>query len=288
MSKFVFLILHYYTYEDTIKCVESIKKLNYKDSEIVIVDNASRNDSGKLLQDKYKNDDKIHIILSKENLGFANGNNLGFEYAKANLNPDFIVMCNNDVYMIQDNFCEKIIEEYNESKFAILGPRILLSGNRICAYEDRMPSIKELKKTRVITKIFYYLNKIYLRRLFSIYYLLKNIIRNKTKSNIIDTSIRKEDVLIHGSCIIFSKEYINEFDGIDNRTFLYYEEQLLYIRIKQKNLKSVYNPLIMIFHNECAATNQSRTNKRKRYDFVLKNELRSLDILIDEVIKYSF
>ena len=69
MKKFVYLILHYISIDETKKCVESIisksKKKNY---DIVIVDNASPNNSGLQLKEVYKNNKNIHIILNKKNL----------------------------------------------------------------------------------------------------------------------------------------------------------------------------------------------------------------------------
>ena len=280
MSKFIFLILHYYTHEDTIKCVESIKKLNYTNYEIVIVDNGSQNLSGKLLKDKYKDDSKIHVILSEKNLGFANGNNLGFKYIKENLKADFIIMCNNDVYMIQKDFCAKIVEEYEKSAFALLGPQILLKNNEICNYEDTLPSLTQLKLKLITTYAHYYLNKVYLKIIYALCYRIKNIFKRK---NIVNISRRKENVIIHGCCMIFSSVYIKKFEGIDNRTFLYYEEPLLYIRLRKNNMKSVYNPNIKIFHNEGVATNKTIKNKRNKVDFILKNEISSLKVLISEV-----
>lgn len=282
MKKIVFLILHYYTCEDTIKCVESIEKLNYKKVEIVIVDNASKNGTGKELEEIYKNNKKIHIILSEQNLGFANGNNLGFEYAKKNLNPDYIVMCNNDVYMIQEDFCERIIEEERQSNFAVLGPKILLPDNKVCNYSESMPTLKELQITKINHQIYYYLNKLNLRYIYT--FLFKYINKKFTKV-CTDYNSRKENVLINGCCIIFSKVYIDKFDGLDDRTFLYYEEQLLYLRIKENNMKSVYNPNIEIFHNEGVSTNKSQKNKRKKIDFIVKYEIESLKILISEMKK---
>lgn len=280
MKKIVFLILHYYTCEDTIKCVESIEKLNYKKVEIVIVDNASKNGTGKELEEIYKNNKKVHIILSEQNLGFANGNNLGFEYAKKNLNPDYIVMCNNDVYMIQEDFCERIIEEERQSNFAVLGPKILLPDNKVCNYSESMPTLKELQITKINHQIYYYLNKLNLRYIYT--FLFKYINKKFTKV-CTDYNSRKENVLINGCCIIFSKVYIDKFDGLDDRTFLYYEEQLLYLRLIRNNMKSVYNPYIMVFHNEGVATKKSTKNKRKRVEFQLKHEIDSLNILIKEL-----
>jgi len=280
MKKIIFLILHYYTIEDTIKCINSIEKLDYKNKQIVVVDNGSPNNSGTKLQKLYKKSENIHIILSKENLGFARGNNLGFKYAKEKLKADFIVMCNNDIIIIQNDFCQQIIKEYSNSNFALLGPKIYLKDESIYAYNDTLPTLNNLKTKLFDTKLFYYLNKIHLRYVYAIYYRIKKIFIKEKK---VDTAIRKENVILHGCCLIFSKKYINKFNGIDDRTFLYYEEPLLYLRIKINQMKSVYNPDMYILHNEGISTNKSIKNKRKKIDFKLKYEIDSLKILISEL-----
>ena len=115
-NKIVFLILHYITLEDTKKCVSSILERypNNENIEIVIVDNNSNNNSGKELVKLYNDNNRIHIILLDKNLGFARGNNEGFKYAKEKLKADFIIMINNDTYLIQNDFCKIIEEEYKK------------------------------------------------------------------------------------------------------------------------------------------------------------------------------
>lgn len=283
MPKFVFVILHYITIEETIKCIDSIKnKCKNSNYEIVVVDNGSANNTGLQLQKKYKKIKSVHIILSKENLGFSRGNNIGFEYAKNKLNADFIVMLNNDVYIIQDNFIEEVTNEYNNSNFAVLGPKIYLKDNKVCEYPDILESIKKLKQQRIENKILYCLNKIHLRYIYTgILKIKKKFIKQKKYDN----SKRKEDVLLNGCCLIFSKKYIDKFDGIDDRPFLYYEEQLLYLRLKANNMKSVFTPKIVVFHDESVSTNTKTKNSRKRFDFVLKHEIDSLNILIKDMMQ---
>lgn len=280
-NKIVFLILHYLTYNETTKCINIIKNnaknCNY---EIVVVDNGSSNNTGKKLLNKYKEQKNIHIIISKENLGFARGNNLGFKYIKEKLSPDFIVMLNNDVYLLNDKFCDEIINEYNVSKFAVLGPKIYLKDNNICNFPDKIQSLKYFKTKRRENILLYYFNKFNIRYLFSIYLKFKNIIIKQEKINY---NIKKENILLNGCCLIFSKEYINKFDGIDDRTFLYYEEQLLYLRLKKNNLKSVFNPKLEVLHDEGVSTKKKTKNKKKRFEFVLKHEIDSLNILIEEL-----
>lgn len=283
-SKLVFLILHYITIEDTKKSVSSILERYpaLENIEIVIVDNNSKNNSGEELKQLYLNNKKIHVILLDKNLGFANGNNVGFKYAKNQLNADFIIMINNDTYLIQNDFCEIIEKEFEESGFAVLGPRILMKNNQICDYSDKPESVNELKKKLRNLKIRKILNKLHLHWIYDFLFSIKNLV-NKPK-NLIDTSIRKENVPLQGAALIFSKKYIDLFDGIDDRTFLFEEEQLLYWRIKDNNLLSVYNPLLMIFHNENSATN-ALTNKDsyKKRKLVIENEIKSKTILLNDL-----
>ena len=84
------------------------------------------------------------------------------------------------------------------------------------------------------------------------------------------------DVGLHGSFLVFSKEYIEKFDGLDPRTFLYFEEDILYLHMLQENLHTLYTPEVCVFHSEDASTNAVCANSRKKNEFVYKNRLASL------------
>ena len=102
--KIAFIILHYQTLDETIKCIESIKnRIDTENYEIIIVDNCSPNGSGKILYDKYNEIERYHVLLNEKNLGFSAGNNIGFRHAKK-IKCDFIAMINNDTCLITDNF----------------------------------------------------------------------------------------------------------------------------------------------------------------------------------------
>ena len=69
--KYVFLILHYQSLDLTNKCIESItEKCADYDYHIVVVDNASPNNSGKALEEKYKNQQREH---SRRDAAFYSG-----------------------------------------------------------------------------------------------------------------------------------------------------------------------------------------------------------------------
>lgn len=284
--KIVFLILHYYTIDDTIKCVTSIKeRIDTNNYEIVIVDNGSPNGSGQELKKKYEKDENIHILINDKNLGFANGNNLGFQYAKKQLKADFIVMLNNDTYLIQNDFCKVIMDEYSESEFGVMGPKIILRGNKVNGIYKKLPTVKEQKIRMLRIKVLHILsifnlNNIYLKLKKKIREIIKGEIK-ENDYNIYET--RFENIILHGCCLVFSPQYIKLFDGLDNRTFLYCEEELLFIRLINNKLKTIYNPKLLIFHNEDSATDALTKTKRKKEKFVYKNLIRSNKILLNEL-----
>lgn len=276
-ARYSFVILHYNATDDTIECVDSVRKyMAGKDYHIVLVDNASPNGSGPLLREKYGNDNDITLILSDKNLGFSGGNNIGFAYAKQHLSPDFIVMLNNDTLLLQADFAELIESEYAESHFAVLGPKVESPGN-YC--RSNPVSLTE-------RSLFYYIRKTvqilfnYVISFIGIepYYQRLKGRRNGHSIAKCDGSYetrRLEGVQLHGCFWIFSKEYIELFDGLNAKTFLYGEEPLLHRRLIVNNLKSVYNPAIRIYHKEDASTKTIHRNARKKQLFVDKLALKA-------------
>ncbi len=112
MNRFCFVILHYQTLNDTIECVDSIlTNISSPNFHIIVVDNGSPNKSGRELAGIYKENPKIKVILNEKNLGFTDGNNIGFKYAKQVYDADYIAMINNDTIIQQPDFIESIIKE---------------------------------------------------------------------------------------------------------------------------------------------------------------------------------
>jgi GT2 family glycosyltransferase len=280
MNKFVFVILHYYSIQETISCIDSIvNKIDVSDYSIVVVDNGSRNNTGDELVDIYKNNSNIIVLLNKENLGFARGNNAGFEYAKAHLDPAFIVMLNNDTLIMQDDFCQVILTEYNTSRFAVLGPLIICPSGKSSENPGKSYVVRGLKLWNMIIQmaIKYFLAIFYLDFILMAIRGLKHEMKSKTR--ILDlTNKRVEGVVLHGCCMVFSPEYIARFDGLDSRTFLFMEEEILFLHIKVSGLLSVYNPDLMIYHKEDAATDMIYSKSHEKKLFIFKNSLDSLFI----------
>ena len=91
LNKMVSIItINYNGYKETCELIESFHKVETYPYELIVVDNASKEDEGKLLKEKYPD---IIIVCSDKNLGFAGGNNLGYQYATG----EYILYINNDI-----------------------------------------------------------------------------------------------------------------------------------------------------------------------------------------------
>ncbi|SCI45024.1 glycosyltransferase [Romboutsia sp. 1001713B170207_170306_H8] len=278
-----FVILHYLAEKDTIECIKSIQNnVNYKDKWIIVVDNASTNNSFIHIKESYKDVENIILISNSKNLGFAMGNNVGYKYAKDTLDSDFIVLLNNDTIINQSDFCDVIVRKYIENSFCVLGPDI--------ETRDGYHQNPLVRRNWTCTKLRLFKLKA-LIRLADLYLLglgPKILERKKRLTERRDTLIGDfENIRLHGACLIFSPIYINQFEGLDDGTFLYMEEDLLQIYMDYYDLKMLYTSDLKILHKEDISTNMiDETQKEKNIRF-LKNLINSTDICIDRVYNFK-
>ena len=246
--KVVFVILHYITIDDTTQCIESIlENVEYNNYSIVIVDNGSKNNTGNELKEQYRDNKKVNIIINDENVGFAKGNNIGFRYAKNQLNADFIILLNNDTVITQHEFIINLIESYKKNNFYICGPNIVsrVDKSKQNPIKKEFYSIKDVKK-RII--------KLYLLKILSIFNIDEKgqkLYFKIKKRKVIDKSVDKDkDFKLHGCCLVFSKLYINKYEGLYDETFMYGEEDILKYISERDSLKMIYEKSINIVYEE--------------------------------------
>ena len=274
-----FIILNYKSFKDTTECINSINRIKTdKEKSIIVVDNNSMTPLEKKEILNYTND----IVLLDENLGFAKGNNIGCKYAIDKYNPDFLVVINSDTVIEQKDFIDKIYELYDKYNFDMMGPKILPSDSDSCNPFKAYQTLEEVNNRINYTKklIFIYQNFI-LRNLLKLYIKTKRIFvkPDKPKNGLID----KLNIPLHGCSLIFSRKYYEKFDDIFyNDTFLYHEEEFLYLRCKNNNLISLYSPELEIIHKEGQSLNKLYNNYKKEI-FRNKEILKSLELLKKEM-----
>lgn len=282
ISNCVFVILHYQNKLDTEECIESLLALE-GNFNIVVVDNSSPNNSGKQLSEKYHDLPKVDVLLLERNLGFANGNNRGCMFAMERYNPKFLIVINNDTFILQKDFISKLTEAYRNLRFDILGPRIIITKTG----EDQNPvyhilsSKDEIHKRIMKFKVLVLLNHVYLEKIFrSIFAFAKNVLNEGRE----EKTIKRSNYRLHGSAMIFTRAYFTKFGNIfDPETFMYCEEDLLQIRVENHKLKAVFYKDLEIFHKDDSSTETVHGKGRKKRLFYYQESIKSLKILLKKL-----
>lgn len=281
MINIVFIVLHYQNIDDTVNCIESIKKLdNLKENSfnIIIVDNKSPNGTGEVLKNKYIKENEIEVILLDQNYGFSKANNIAYENAMT-YNPDIIMVLNNDIIFEDTTFLNKLINIYNLSeKYDVVSPDIInIDEKHQNPLRDKEMSLKKAYKNMIYESIFAVVMDIHgIRKLllnkrkkreekwFEAYYNEKN-------------NINKNDFVPFGAFIIYMNEWLkNENQAFVSDTFMYEEEDMLNLYIKQKNYKILYADELKVRHLEGQSTKKSSKNEYQNMKFKSKNKSKAL------------
>ena len=230
------VILNYNTFSDTVDCINSIIKQDYPKelTHIIIVDNKSTDDSAQKLMDKYAGSG-IHFVQSKENLGFANGNNLGILYARNVLHYNYVYLVNSDIEFYDKNVLFETMHAVED-------------GIAVCAPEIINTKLEPAYLSRLSINSRYEQRKDYIKRRIYTLILRHNFINNiysKIKHNrtvfIPSTydGINKRpaetsnDIWLPGCGFLLTPYYFKNYKMLFPYTFLYYEESILTILCKR-------------------------------------------------------
>lgn len=245
MKKVAIIILNYRNSKDTIECVESLEKISYKDFEIIIVDNDSKDDSVGILNDKFKGK---HIILeSKKNGGFAYGNNIGIKYALKN-KADYVLLINNDT-TVEEDFLDVLVETAERDKNAGIATGLIMN------YYDK-------------DKIWYNGGEIDWNKFYG-YHL-------NERGNFNISEEEKEITFATGCLMLIKKEVFKSAGYLPEEYFMYYEDVDFCAMVKERGYKIIYNSKSKIYHKVSASSGEEESpfaiewNTKNRIKFYKK------------------
>lgn len=242
MNNLALIILNYCSYNDTLKCVDQLLSFN-SDIHIIIVDNKSPDDSGKKLVKQYNDKININVLLIQENSGYSAGNNLGIKYAMKKFAVDTVGILNPDVIIphidVLNNMMTKL---HSDDSYAVIGGSTIIDGYNynpnISAWD--IPSIKEL-----------YLG-----------HSLKKRIEQVKVRKLIAPNLAQVDCVV--GCFFLAKvKCLQEVGFLDENVFLYNEENILGIKLKQKGYKEILALDQFYYHNHHKIDNSKITFKQK-------------------------
>lgn len=215
------VILNWNGKKITEECLNSIKKQAFKEYEIILIDNASKDDSSKYLKKKFP---KITLIQNKENLGYAGGNNVGIKKAKG----DWVLILNNDTVLDKD-FLSELWK--NKDKADILGVKNY--------FYDKPTTIWAIGSR---------LNFFTMRA--------KLIANKKQDSKEIDNLIVDHAV---GSAIFVKRKVFEKIGYFNEDYFCYYEETEWQTRAQKAGFKISWVPSAKLWHKVAYSTGGGRS-----------------------------
>lgn len=234
LSSLAILILNYENYGLTIECVTKLisYNLNYN---IVIIDNCSKNNSYNILKDKFSNHNNVFIIKTDRNGGYSYGNNFGIKFILNKIYKiDYICIMNPDVIIDYANiFSNLIVKIEDRNEIAGITAMSVTNGNLdFNAIGWKIPNTFNLININLL--------------LFS---KIKNTIAYKRlRMDNLEKSLGYIDV-IPGSFYIMKRNKFEEVCFLDENVFLYYEENILGLKIKEINSKFVVSINDYYLHN---------------------------------------
>ncbi|MEA3445561.1 MAG: glycosyltransferase family 2 protein [Bacteroidota bacterium] len=203
----------------TLEMLESLRSISYPSIEIIIVDNGSPSDTPEIIKEKYP---EVNLIISKKNLGFAGGNNLGVKESKGK----YILFLNNDTEL-EPGFLEPLVDVLEEKdEVAMASPKLMF-------YFSEGKKLVQYAGAKAINP--------YTGRGYNIGY--KQIDKGQFAKS-------RETDLGHGAALLVRMDTMLEYGLMPDIFFLYYEEHDWCAMLRQKGLKVWYVAESTVYHKE--------------------------------------
>ena len=130
-----FIIVNWNARAFLIEAIESIyREWGRDDAEVIVVDNASHDDSVAVLADRFP---KVTLIANSHNLGFAAGNNLGITAASG----DVLFFVNVDAALLPGSLDAMIDFMDAHPDVGVMGPRVLNTDRTLQRSARRRPTL---------------------------------------------------------------------------------------------------------------------------------------------------
>jgi len=244
------ITINYNGLADTCALIDSITFTD--DTEVIVVDNASRTDEASVIEQRYP---KVKVIRSEKNLGFAGGNNLGIKSARGR----YLLLINNDTVLKDDWNIDSLIRRFDTSaRIGMVCPKIRFAwGDCPIQYAGYTS-----------------LSRITMRN--------QSIGFNEPDQGQHDFS--HPTPYAHGAAMLTKREVVEHVGLMPECYFLYYEELDWSMKFRQAGYFIWYDSSSTIYHKESQTTGKNSPVKayyitRNRLLYVHRNNQSSIKYL---------
>jgi GT2 family glycosyltransferase len=223
-------------------CVLSVQSaLQNIDSEIIVVDNNSSDESCEMMKSRFPN---VKLIQNNQNVGFPKGNNIGVAQAKGN----YICILNPDTVVAEDTFEKVLAFAKKQKNLGIIGVKLIDGIGNFLPESKRGIPTPWVAFTK-ITSLYKLFPK---SKLFNKYY-AQHLSENQTGA---------VEILV-GAFMFLKKGLYDEVGGFDEDCFMYSDDIDLSYMVLQKGKTNYYFHETTVIHYKGESTVKDGTYMKR-------------------------
>ncbi|MBU1166821.1 glycosyltransferase family 2 protein, partial [Patescibacteria group bacterium] len=224
MNKIALVIVTYNATPWIEACLTSLQKQMRRDFDVYVVDNNSQDKTCQIIEEKFP---ETILIRSKENTGFARGNNIALKKALA-AGSDYFILLNQDT-IVEANFIEEGMKVIERPEVGISSPKILYLSNK---------------------KIWWAGSKVYRRvdlLLRPQFQIATHVSKKEDDTGQFDKECETD--YIPGTSLFTKREVLEKAGLLDESFFMYSEDLDFSLRVREAGYKLVYTPKTIVYHD---------------------------------------
>lgn len=199
------IIVSFNTKDLTRKALKALYNSSKLPEQVIVVDNGSKDGSAQMVQEEFS---QTLLIESKENLGFAKGNNLGIKHLA---NQPYIWLLNSDTETGKNSLEQLVDYMEHHPEVGVVGPQMIYPNKELQSVGGFFPSV---------INVFYYL--------FPFVFFLPKSWRKRLKSMAIFPQLIPPSGIsldyVTGAALLLRRKALNEVGLMPEDYFMYFEE----------------------------------------------------------------
>jgi len=223
-------------------CVLSVQSaLANIDSEIIIVDNNSADDSCEMIVSRFPN---VRLIQNNQNVGFSRGNNIGVAATKG----EYICILNPDTVVAEDTFEKVLAFAQKQKNLGIVGVKLIDGTGNFLPESKRGIPTPWVAFTKITG----------LYKLFP-----KSSLFNKYYAQHLSEKETGEVEILVGAFMFLKKDLYTEVGGFDEDCFMYSDDIDLSYCVLQKGKRNYYFHETTVIHYKGESTVKDGTYMKR-------------------------
>lgn len=223
-------------------CVLSVERaLQNIDSEIIVVDNNSSDDSCEMMKSRFPN---VKLIQNNQNVGFPKGNNIGVAQSKGN----YICILNPDTIVAEDTFEKVLAFAKKQNNLGIIGVKLIDGTGNFLPESKRGIPTPWVAFTKIMG-----LYKLFPKSPFFNKYYAQHLSKDQTG----------EVEILVGAFMLLKKELYQEVGGFDENCFMYSDDIDLSYMVLQKGKRNYYFHETTVIHYKGESTIKDGTYMKR-------------------------